>query len=139
MADLKLAAQRALFAALDVSAVTGSAAGLTVWQHTPDDQQPPVVVLGEMSAENVGGKDGGFDRIDFEVLSLVRAPGREFLTPVMTAVRGAVEGAALVSATAILSPPVFESDDDEILEEDGSNVTYMGRQRFSLFAQPLDE
>lgn len=132
MPDLKLAAQSAVFAALNVPAVTGLA---PVYQHTPDDTQPPVVIIGDMNAEAVGGKEGGFDRIDFEILTLVRAPGREHLTPLMAAVRAQLDEQALSQADAALSRPRFEGDSDEILE-DGN--TYLGVQRFSLFAQPND-
>ena len=130
MTDLKLAAQDAIFDKL-----SAALAGLNVpvYQHAPENQEPPVVLIGAMRAEPVGGKDGGLDRIEMEILSYVRAPGREHLTPVMTLVRETLEEQPLTADDVLLSAPVFEGDEDD-LDEDGQ--TYVGVQRFSLFAQP---
>lgn len=135
MSDLKLAAQAAIFAALNVPAVTDLAPVHEFVPETEPPTQPPLVIINDMNAKPAGGKGGEFDRIEFEIITLVREPGREFLTPLMAAVRDQLEGQALASAEAVLSAPVFESDDDQLLDD---GQTYSGAQRFSLFAQPAD-
>lgn len=132
MADLKLAAQNAIYDKLNGTAAVTSLA--PVYQHVPDDHDPPVVIIGDMSMTSQGGKGGGLDLIEVEILSLVRAPGREHLTPLMTAIRDALDEQALdAQAGVTLSRPVFDGDEDALLD-DGN--TYMGTQRFSLFVQP---
>jgi len=133
MADLKLAAQAAIYGALNGAAVVTDLG--PVFEYVPQDEEPPFTIVDRMSATPQGGKDGAFDLIEFDILTVVREPGREFLTPLMAAVRDTIEGATLVSAAAILSPPEFVGDEDELLED---GQTYLGRQRFSLFAQPAD-
>ncbi|HWT12298.1 MAG TPA: DUF3168 domain-containing protein [Allosphingosinicella sp.] len=128
MPDLKLAAQVAIYEVL--SALPALA---PFYQHVPGETQPPYSLIGDMSTTPMGGKSGGLDRIDFEILHYVREPGREFLTPRMAAAREALEGQALTADGVELSPPVFEGEDDGLLED---GQTYEGVQRFSLFAQP---
>jgi len=130
MPDLKLAAQTAIYAALNVPAVTALA---PVYQHVPDDTQPPAVVIDRMNVTAIGGKGGGLDLIEFDILTFIREPGREHLTPIMTAVRALLEEQALPAQSGVaLSRPVFEADEDDV-SEDGQ--TYSGLQRFSLVAQ----
>jgi hypothetical protein len=132
MADLKLAAQTAIVAKLSATAAVTNLA--PVYQHVPDDTQPPVVVIGDISAAPVGGKGGALDLLDVEIITMVRAPGREHLTPLRNAVRDALDEQALPTQAGVaLSVPVFAGDEDTI-EDDGN--TYIGTQRFSLYVQP---
>lgn len=134
MADFKLAAQAAIFAALKASAPLQAAA--PTYEYVPAEIEPPMTILSRFAATPAGGKGDRFDEIEFEVLTVVRQPGREFLTPPMALVRETIEGAALARANGVaLSRPVFLSDDDELLED---GQTYLGTQRFSLFAQRAD-
>jgi hypothetical protein len=133
MIDLRTATQRAFVQALGVPAVTGLA---PVLQHVPENTQPPMAIVADVVAEAVGGKDGGLDRMTVEVLTAVREPRREALYALMAAVADTIDGKALpAQAGATLSVPTLESSDDEILED---GKTYMGTQRFTLFAQPAD-
>lgn len=133
MLDLKLAAQGAIYRALNGSAAVSGLS--SVYQHVPDEADPPLTVIDKMTATPAGGKGDQFDLIEFEITSLVREPGRKHLTPLMTAIREALEGRPLLAPGVGLSPPVFESDDDGLLD-DGN--TYFGVQRFTLFAQPAN-
>lgn len=130
--DGKLAVQTAVFDALTATPMPG---GVPVWQHVPDNTEPPVVAIGMITLTPAGGKGGGLDQAEIDVLTFVRQNGREFMTPLMAEVRARIEGRVLTAAGASLSRPVFESDDDS-LESDGE--TYSGTQRFSLFVQPSD-
>lgn len=134
MADLKLALQDPVYDRLTgFAGLIALVPAASIWQHPPDELDPPIVVIGEMRSENVGAKGDPFDRIDFNVLTVVRKPGREHLTPVQTQVRAALEGWTPTGAGVVMGEIVFESDEDT-LDEDG--VTYIGIQSFSTFVQP---
>lgn len=141
MADLRGATQDAIYdkllgntALTTLLATMSGDATQRIWQHGPDEIEPPFVLISDISSTNEGGKDGGFDRMEVQVLSVVREPGREHLTPVMTAVRDALDDQVLVPPAGVgLSRPVIESEDDTTLDD---GITYVGDQRFSLFAQP---
>lgn len=138
MADLKLAAQDAVFDKLTAAtALTTLLGGANrIWQHPPDELDPPYVIIADMSASPIGGKDGGFDRIEFDIVSVIAKPGREHLTPIQAAVRAALEAQALTPPAGVeLTRPEFEGDEDQILDD---GITYVGTQRFSLVAQPAD-
>lgn len=129
MSDLNYAVQKAVYDKLNVAAVTNIA---PVYQHVPDDAQPPFVIIGEIIAEPAGGKGGGLDQVTIEIVSLRREPRRAALYELMAAVRDQLEGEQITAAGAVLSPPVFEVSDDDLLDD---GVTYAGTQRFSLYAQ----
>jgi hypothetical protein len=104
-------------------------------QHVPDNTQPPIAVVADIVAEPAGGKDGGLDKMTFEIITLYRGPKRANLYSIQAAVRAKLEDVSLpAQAGAELSRPTMESEDDEILED---GITYLGTQRFSLFAQPV--
>lgn len=132
MIDSKLAAQVGIFTALNVAELNSLA---RVFQHVPDDREPPLTIVGEMTARPIGGKGSQFDEIEFEVLTAFRANGREFMRPAMAKARELLEGQPLSAPGAAISPPEFLSDDDELLED---GVTYLGTQRFKLTVQPQD-
>lgn len=134
MPDFVLAAQTAVFARLKASVALQAAA--PSFEFVPEDTEPPMTILSRFTATPAGGKGDRFDEIEFELLSVIREPGREFLTPAMAMVRDLIEGAALPSTLGVqFSGPVFLSQDDELLED---GQTYLGTQRFSLLAQPTD-
>ncbi len=130
MTDLRTEAQTAIYNALNVPAVTALA---PVFQHVPYNQVPPMIIIGRISAEPMGGKGGGLDRLTCEVISQDRSPNREKLYAMMGAIRTALDGVTLTSAAALLTSPTFEGSDDD-LADDGE--TYFGSQRFVTIAQP---
>ena len=131
MPDLTTATQDAVFDVLDSPAMTALA---KVFQHVPENTQPPIVVVGDITVEPVGGKDGGLDRMTISVVTLYRGPKRARLYQMQAKVRDLLEGQALPPQVGVaLSAPEFVSSDDEILED---GITYLGTQRFALFAQP---
>lgn len=130
MIDLLTATQDAVYAALNVSPVTNIA---PVYQHVPDNRQPPIVIIDDITSEADGSKDGSLDRITINIITVRREPRRAALYELMGAVRTALDGVAITATGALLTPPVFESSEDT-LADDG--VTYIGTQRFALWAQP---
>ena len=130
MIDAATAVQEALFAALNVTAVTDLA---PVWQNPPEGTNPPVVVIGNISLEPVGGKDGDLDRATADVLTFIRQPDQTVLFALQAAVRSQVDGQALTASGALLSAPVMTSSEVEMMDD---GETYMGTQRFDIFVQP---
>lgn len=130
MTDLNSAAQQAIFDRLSHASITATA---PIHQHVPDNAQPPFHVVGDMTAEPVGSKDSGFDQITFDIITLIRKPSRKALFAEMAKVRDRLEGATLTATGVLLSAPVFETADDDLLDD---GQTYAGTQRFSLYAQP---
>jgi hypothetical protein len=131
MIDSASAVQQASFAALNgTTAVTDLA---EVWQAPPEDSQPPLVLIGDVSLEPIGGKDGGLDRATFEIVTLIREPDQTALFALQMAVRNAIDGQAITASGALISLPTFLSADVEMLED---GETYMGTQRFETIVQP---
>ena len=131
MTDLTLATQDAVFAALSAG---GTSALAPVYQHVPENTQPPAVIVGDIEVEAIGGKDGGLDRNVVTIVSFYRGPARKGLYAIMAANRAALDDQPLASAAAILSRPVFLNATDD-LGEDGE--TYQGVQQFEIIAQPI--
>lgn len=123
--------QDAVYALLNHASVTDIA---PVYQHVPDNTDPPVVIIGTITLEGDGAKSGApLDRATIEIITLTREPAREALHELMAAVRDRLEGAELTAPDSILSPLEFQADDDDLLDD---GVTYVGTQRFALWAQP---
>jgi hypothetical protein len=110
--------------------VTGLA---PVYQHAPNEAQPPLVLIADITCDGEGAKGGGLDRVTFDIITLIREPRRAALHELMAAVRARLEGAAMAGTAVLMSPPEFQNDDDDLLD-DGN--TYAGTQRFALWAQP---
>lgn len=137
-ADFKGAAQSAMFQALSASAELAAVA--TVYQHVEEDavlnEGWAWVVIGDLSAEPWGGKDGGLDRVTVEIFIVANELDQTALTSVQALVRSLIEDVELPRTPGVqLSRPTFEGEDAG-LEDEG--LSYSGIQRFSLFAQPED-
>jgi hypothetical protein len=130
MIDAATAVQEALYAALNVSAVTALA---PVWQNPPEGTDPPVVVIGYISLEPIGGKDGGLDKATVDVLTFVREPDQTNLFALQSAVRDQLDGQSIASTGALLSRPVQTTSEVELMDD---GETYLGTQRFETFVQP---
>lgn len=130
MIDAATAVQEALFTALNVTAVTNLA---PVWQNPPEGTNPPVVVIGNVELEPIGGKDGGLDKATADVLTFIRQPDQTILFALQNAVRTQVDGQALTATGAILSRPLMTSSESDMMDD---GETYMGTQRFEIFVQP---
>lgn len=126
-----------MFAALqslDGTLVEGLPLG--VYQHVPENAQPPYIAIAAITAEPIGGKDGGLDRVQFDIETWYRGEARRHLLHVQGMVHDRLDGAALpVQPGALLSAPAFEGADDTLLDD---GKTYAGTQRFTLIAQPAD-
>jgi hypothetical protein len=129
--DAAVAVQEAFYLALSVPAVTEIA---PVMQHVPEGTKPPLVRVGNIELAPEGGKGDGLDRATVQVLTYVREPSRAALYALMKEVRFALDGVEIASPGAELSPPVFEGQSDDLLED---GQTYEGTQVFSCFVQEI--
>jgi hypothetical protein len=126
-----LATQEAVFDALSAAIVMPLAA---VYQHVPENTQPPVVIIGELTAGQEGGKGDDFERHTLEIVTIFRGPGRKGLYEIMQLVKATLHQQQLASPSgSLLSRPHLTSASDELLED---GLSYYGRQTFELFAQP---
>ena len=128
--DLSRAVQQASYDALS--------AGVTlapVYQHVPDDKRAPYVVIEGSTVTYLGGKDGGLERHDLSIMTVSREPGRLPVLALQAEVREALNGVPMTAAGADLSAPEIQSAADQLLDD---GLTYVGSQRFTIFAQAAD-
>ena len=129
MTDILTATQNAFYAALNVTGVTSLG---TLVQHVPEDSNPPLIIVGDISLEPLGGKDGGLDRAKVEIVTISRAPKRAILFAMQAAVRAALDGMPISATGATFSPPVQTASDGQLIED---GLTYIGTQQFETFVQ----
>ena len=130
MTDIPQAVQDAFYDALNDASVTDLA---PVVQHVLENTQPPLVVIGDINHTPVGGKDGGLDSVTVDVLSYFRGPNRKGLHAIQAAIRARLDDKTISAAGYELSRPMQMSSEGELLED---GETYVGTQRYELFAQP---
>jgi hypothetical protein len=130
MTDLLTATQTAFYTALNVSTLTELS---PVTQHVIENTEPPLTIIGGVSFEPIGGKDGGLDRATVEIITLYRGTQRTELFAIQSAVRTLLDGQTITAAGAEFSRPVYVSSEVEELED---GVTYLGTQRFEVIVQP---
>lgn len=130
MIDLAAAVQTAVFAALDVPAVTNLA---SLHQHVPENSVPPLVIVDDISLAPIGGKDGGLDRATVTIVTVMRKPKRAVLYALQSAVRSALEYRTIAATGALFSQPEQTGQDTALLED---GETYQGTQTFDIIVQP---
>ncbi|MDX3908421.1 MAG: DUF3168 domain-containing protein [Sphingobium sp.] len=120
------AVEKASYATLSA----GGDIGAPVFQHVPEDTDPPVIIIGDIEATPIGGKDDPDRRVALTVITVTEAEERKPLLDLMNAVETRLDGARLqengwklsftfVGSSAVLTP-----------EGDG----YVGESRFEILA-----
>lgn len=132
MTDLLQATTDALFAALNVPAVTGLA---PVFTSVPDNQQPPFIEIGAVDAEEIGAKGGGLEQHSAEIEFHHRGGSKRPLFAMMHAGRAAIEAAELEAVGAVLEQARWLAS---ATDREADGVTYHGIHRFELIAQADD-
>jgi hypothetical protein len=130
MSDLLTATQTAFYTALNVEDMTDLS---PVTQHVIEDTDPPLTIIGDVSFEPIGGKDGGLDRATVEIVSIYRGSKRTDLFAIQAKARSLLDNQPISASGAEFSKPVFVSSDVEEMED---GVTYVGTQRFEVIVQP---
>lgn len=135
MDDLLEPAQDALFAALKpIEAMGGMPDGLGVFQHVPEDTQPPMIVVGQLASENAEDKGELGEEITAEIHYVYRGPSRAPLLAMMRAGRGVLQGQEISAAGALFETPRWIAAEASNALADG--VTYVGLQIFKFYAEP---
>ena len=128
-ADLQQALEQALFDRL-----TAIVTLATVFQHVPDNTPPPVVIIGDMNAEEISGaKIGGIDRIEFDIISIIHGPGRKPLNTLQRQVRSALDQWRPADVVDVSFGEISFLDGNGLLIPD--EVIYYGTQRFACLVQ----
>lgn len=131
MIDLLTATQDAVFGALKNAIDPGIAA---VFQHIPQDTQPPWVMVGAIDSENAGGKFEQEEKLTIEVQSVFRGAGRAPLLAIMHAVRVALDDQQLAGDSVTFSTVSWLSA--SVSDVAGDGVTYAGVSNFEVYAEP---
>jgi hypothetical protein len=61
-----------------------------VYQHVPQNTSPPVTIIADQFPEDIAGKDGSAQRIEFEIVNVIRGPARKPLNAAQQQVRDAL-------------------------------------------------
>lgn len=85
MTDYQGALEKALFDRL-----TAQVTLATVYQHVPENEPPPVVIIGELDFDNEGDKAGVLMRFTANIISMVQKPGRKGLNALQAEVFSAL-------------------------------------------------
>jgi hypothetical protein len=128
MIDLITATQDAIYAALNVPAITSQ---WPVFQHVPEGTKPPYIVVADIDAEP--GQTKGSQDITVDIVSVHVGKGRRPLLAMMHAVFETLDGQPIVAAGAELEAPRWLGAETSPAED---GVTYGGLQQFSVAAEP---
>lgn len=116
------------FDALNVAAVTDLAA---VFQHVPEDTNPPVLIIGDMDSEPIVTKGGSDQRVALTIAAVVLAEERRPLRALKAVVLAALDGRQ-VSRDGWQLAYNFTGADGFLDPETGE--AYAGNFRFSVMA-----
>lgn len=128
MTDLSDAVQLGLYDALRAGVTLA-----TVYTVVPDNTQPPVAVIGDSQAEQIGGKGSDAERHEIVVRTMVSGTSRRALLALMQEVKASLHNQPLSAVGALLSNPVLTSSTS--LRDVEENVL-IGEQSFTVIAQP---
>lgn len=124
MTDAATSTGAALFAALDGNI------GTPVFQHVPQDTDPPVTIIGEHRETAPFGKGDPDRRIDVDILTIFQGEANKPVTEWQAQIVAILDGAAL-SHSGFLIRPTLSSKQCELLED---GVTYVGTTTFTVLA-----
>jgi hypothetical protein len=104
--------------------------GAPVYQHVPEDTPPPVVIIGDIEAAPLGGKNDPDRLATLSVMTVTEAEERKSLLQIKGKAEAALDGAqaehdgwtlsfAFLGATAVL---------------DAEGAGYVGESRFQILA-----
>lgn len=136
MTDLTGAAQDALFAALSpIAALGGMPDGLGVYQHVPENTEPPWIVIGQISSEDASDKGEAIEIVTAEIAFAYRGSARAPLLAMMKAARDALQNQVIGADGAAFERPRWLRSEASPAIADG--VTYVGLQIFEFYAQSV--
>ena len=136
--DLLEPAQDALVAALkpieQMASLPSELVGLKVYQHVPENAQPPMIIIGMMGSRPDSDKGDQLEWISAEVQTVYRGSARWPLLRLMQLVREQIEGQTLEADNVAFEPPRLVSVEAGDAIADG--ITYVGLSNFEFGAEP---
>lgn len=133
--DLLQGAQDAVFAALKpIELDAGLPDGLGVYQHVPENTQPPIVMIGQIGSESQDEHGDQVELITLELQYVFRGPSRAPLLAMMHAGRRALDNQDIAAAGIAFERPRYQRQEAGDALADG--VTYVGIQYFEFTAEP---
>lgn len=117
------ACEAALYDALAAGVTLG-----TVYQHVPENTPPPVVILGDLSAEDASAKDDDDEAFTVEIVSLIMDEQRAPLLALQGEVKACLHGARL-KRDGFSFRPLFQGSDGQLMPD---GETYYGSQTFRV-------
>lgn len=128
MTDFAQALEKVLFDRLD-----GQVTLADVYQHVPQDKPPPVVIIGDLQADQAGAKGDDFQAFEFEIVSIVAATARKPLLALQEQVKGALINWTPPEESGVRFSDVMHLNTSGELMPDGEH--YFGVQRWRVFAE----
>jgi hypothetical protein len=124
------AVEAAAFAALNVSAITTL---LPVFQHVPENTNPPVLIVGSMDSDtnDIATKDGDDEHINITITAVVTAEERRPLRAIKRKVKELLNG-HVVNGTDWTICFTYSGADSVLLADNGQD--YVGNFHFSALA-----
>lgn len=133
--DLLQGAQDAVFAALKpIEQDRALPAGLGVYQHLPEDVQPPIVMIGQIGSESADEHGDQVELISIEIQYVYRGPSRAPLLAMMHAGRRALDNQDIAAPGIAFERPRYQRQEAGDALADG--ITYVGLQYFEFTAEP---
>lgn len=132
MTDFQGALEKAIYDRL-----TAEVTLATVFQHVPENQAPPVVIISDADFDNEGDKQGVLMRFSVNIVSLVQAPGRKGLSALQAEVFAALNEwtPAPTAAAQFGTMQVLSGSGQEIQAAQGP--IYYGQQSAIIYVQAV--
>ncbi len=128
MTDYANSLETAVFTRLTAQVTLAS-----VYQHVPENQAPPVVIIADFFPEQFGGKGDEVERIEFDVVQVIRGAARKPLHALQSEVKSALHNWKAADAGGVTFSEVQHLNSSAQLLPDGQN--YYGSMRFLAFVQ----
>lgn len=130
MTDFQGAVEKALYDRL-----AAQISDVPIFQHVPENQAPPVVIVGDVTYGNDAGKTGSLLLFEVAIVAIVQGPGRQPLNILQGRIRDALHDWRPVPTAQVTFGDVRigASSSQEIQAPQGP--VYFGQQSAILYAQ----
>lgn len=109
---------------------TGEPIGIAVFQHVPEDTDPPVIIIGDLETEPLDAKDDGDERATLTIVTVIEGEARKPLLDAQAKIKTKLHGARVTEGAWTLAYRFISSS--AALAPDGA--AYVGESRFEILA-----
>lgn len=131
VADLQNALEKAIYDRL-VATITLASVG----QEFKENTGPPLVIMGQISSEDIGTKDDPMDQYTVDIITEVKDKGRRGLTLLQRQVADALGRWKPAETADVIFDQLVPQGSNGVPEEDGK--TYIGSQTFVVIVIDKD-